>query len=147
MRPTIAVLAMLGLVACAGSGSTSSGQPSLDVPSREPSPSATASLVAASEQPSPSAADEIDSTITGTISFDDIEGGCTSLVARDGTRYELILPDGWTLDSSSNLIDPSGAVVAAIGDVVTVGGHLEPDMASICQIGPIFQAVDIQTAD
>jgi hypothetical protein len=147
MRPTIAALAVLSLVACAGPGAIASGEPSSNLPSRELSPSAAASLAPASEQPSRSAAAEMDATITGSISFDEIEGGCTSFEALDGTRYELILPDGWTLDSNSNLSDPSGEIVAGIGDTVTVGGRVANDMASICQIGPIFQAVDIHRTD
>jgi hypothetical protein len=147
MRPTIAAFVLLSLVACGGSGETASGEPSSDASGREPSPSAATSLTPASEQPSRSEAAEIDATITGTISFDEIEGGCTSFEAQDGPRYELILPDGWTLDANSNLIDPSGQVVAGIGDTVTVGGHLEDDMASICQIGPILRAVEVRSAE
>lgn len=81
--------------------------------------------------------------LTGTLGFDDIEGGCAYLESN-GTRYEVIYPDGWQLQRSPlQLISPEGDVVAGPGDQVTVRGEEAGDMASICQIGPIFRATEV----
>ena len=107
-----------------GSGSASSSSPSLELASQKPSGGA-------------------DATYSGVLGADSIEGGCSYLQAADGKRYELIPPDGWQLDKgSAQLRGPDGAVVARAGDAITVKGH-EADMVSICQIGPIIQAVEI----
>jgi hypothetical protein len=73
-----------------------------------------------------------------------VEGGCAYLEAADGTRYEVLYPDGWTLQVSPlELIGPDGAVHARAGDPVTLRGEIATDMASICQIGPIFRATEV----
>jgi hypothetical protein len=83
--------------------------------------------------------------LTGTLGFDDIEGGCAYLESN-GTRYQVIYPDGWQLHRSPlQLISPAGDVVAGPGDPVTVRGDEAGDMASICQIGPIFRATEVVT--
>jgi hypothetical protein len=77
------------------------------------------------------------------LGADSIEGGCTYLQTADGQRYEIIPPDGWALrKGAAELVAPDGRVVARAGDAVTVKGH-EADMVSICQIGPIIQAVEV----
>ena len=133
-------LVMLILAACgsaatatgtASAGSSTSAEPTSS-PSREPTSTV-----------EPSASAEIESTIVGAIGFDDIEGGCTYVQAADGTRYVVTWPDGWSFDAGLNLIDPSGEVVAGIGDEVTLGGRIAGDLASICQIGPVFEAVEV----
>jgi hypothetical protein len=43
---------------------------------------------------------------------------------------------------AAELVAPDGTVVARAGDAITVKGH-EADMVSICQIGPIIQAVEV----
>ena len=85
----------------------------------------------------------IEATVVGAIGFDDIEGGCTYVQTADGTRYEVIWPEGWSLDQELNLTDASGTVIAGVGDDVTLGGRIAADLASICQIGPIFEAVEV----
>jgi hypothetical protein len=103
-------------------------------------PRASASLTLTSEQPAPLA-----DGITGVLGADAIEGGCAYLASSDGTRYEVIYPDGWRVQLSPlQLLDPEGAVVAIGGDEVTVRGSLAGDMASICQIGPIFRAMEVE---
>lgn len=83
-------------------------------------------------------------TLTGILGADAVEGGCAYLQAADGTRYEVLYPSGWTLELSPlQLIDPDGTVHARAGGVVTVRGRLANDMASICQIGPIFEATEV----
>lgn len=102
-------------------------------------PRASASFTPSSEQPVP-----VGDAITGVLGADAIEGGCAYLASPDGTRYEVIYPDGWRVQLSPlQLLDPDGSVVAVGGDEVTVRGSLAGDMASICQIGPIFRAAEV----
>jgi len=95
--------------------------------------------------PKPSAPAQLGgSELRGTLGFDDIEGGCAYLLADDGTRYEVIYPDGWNLRRAPlELVSPEGEVVARAGDEVEVRGREAGDMASICQIGPIFRATEV----
>lgn len=80
-------------------------------------------------------------TLTGTLGILNVEGGCSYLENDKGTRYEVLFPTGWDVDKSTGeLIDPTGDVSATAGDTVTVKGEIATDMASICQIGPIFRA-------
>lgn len=66
------------------------------------------------------------------------------LQTADGTRYEVLYPDGRNLQLSPlQLIGPDGAVHARAGDLVTVRGATANDMISICQIGPIFRATEV----
>ena len=114
--------------------------PSADVTSM-PSPSSPAvSPSEGTSTPPGSVGDEL----TGALGTDSIEGGCPYLETADGTRYEVIYPDGWNVDRASGaLSDPTGAVVAGPGAVVTVRGEEASDMASICMIGPIFRASEV----
>lgn len=110
--------------------------------STEPTP--TPSFDLASEQPSlePARGDEL----TGVLGADSIEGGCGYLQTDDGTRYQVIYPTGWDLALSPlQLTSPEGEVIARGGDEVTVRGSVSTDMASICQIGPIFEASEVVT--
>jgi len=102
-----------------------------------PSPS----LELASQQPSRSPGGTGGEELTGRLGADAVEGGCGYLQAEDRTRYEVIYPDGWHLQLSPlQLMSPAGDIVARGGDAVTVRGTLAGDLASICQIGPIFRA-------
>ena len=101
-----------------------------------------ASLVPASDQPLP---DGDGSRLTGTLGADTVEGGCAYLQAPDGTRYEVLYPDGWRVEPSPlRLLDPEGTIVARGGDEITVVGQPADDVASICQIGPIFRAAEVE---
>ena len=119
LRPTLIPLAILALAltACgstSGTPASASAGPSMSArPSESSSPPAMAKHVRVCE------------------------------VGADGTRYEVIWPDGWSLDADGNLHDPSGAMVAGLGDEITVGGRVADDVASICQIGPIFEAFEV----
>lgn len=110
------------------------------------SPTPASSLSPASPQPtlleSPGAGEL---TVTGRLGFDSIEGGCPYLEANDGERYQVLWPDGWELDARGDLVNPAGDAVAGAGDEVTVRGRVADDMASICQIGPIFRASEVST--
>jgi hypothetical protein len=79
-------------------------------------------------------------TIRGTLSFDDIEGGCPFLEAPDGTKYEVIFPDGWTVDrATGRLHGPDGEDVAP-GTRIEIEASVARDRSSICQVGPIVVA-------
>ncbi|MEX1073107.1 MAG: hypothetical protein WED86_05350 [Chloroflexota bacterium] len=132
MTPRVLLL-ILALAGCAAPGGETTRSPSIA------SATAIPSKAAQNDLPAPGQ-DEL----TGVLGADSIEGGCTYLEAEDGTRYEVIYPPGWTIDRSSATVrDPTGAVVATAGDLVTVRGRTATDMASICQTGPIFQASEV----
>jgi hypothetical protein len=107
-----------------------------------------------SDRAAPSPTDEILSlapsqtgkqgTVTGIFGSDAIEGGCAYLQTADGTRYQVLYPDGWTLERGPfRLIGPDGKVAADGGETITVRGSVADDMASTCQIGPIFRATEV----
>jgi hypothetical protein len=124
LLPTLALVLVLGLAACASQGDST--------PSSEPT--GTPGLVPGL-------------TITGVLSADSVEGGCIFLEAEDGERYELIWPDGWRVNNSLELLDADGEVVADGSDVITVRGQLAEEMGSICQIGQIVEVIDVSVAD
>ena len=143
MRAFVALACALAVAACAAPAGNPTQTPTLEqsaVESSEPTP--TPSLDLASPQPSrqPIGGDEL----TGVLGSDSIEGGCGYLQVPSGTRYQVIYPDGWDLELSPlQLTSPEGEVVARGGDQVTVRGSEASDMASICQIGPIFRASEV----
>jgi len=121
--PGLAVLLVLAACVPAATDATPSATPLV---TGTPTPTPAPSLVVASEQPDASGTPLLGTArITGVLGADSIEGGCGYLLAADGTRYQR---------------DPDGTVVATGGDEVTVSGKIATDMASICQIGPIFRA-------
>ena len=134
-RRTVALLSLsvvLLMVGCSDGGGASSG-------SSGPSPTPSLELASPTKQPAGGG----EGTYSGVLGADSIEGGCTYLQIADGQRYEIIPPDGWQLNKgAAEFVAPDGTVVARAGDAVTVRGH-EADMVSICQIGPIIQALDI----
>jgi hypothetical protein len=85
-----------------------------------------------------------DTSVTGLLGFDDIEGGCSFLETGAGTRYEVTYPDGWTLDRMRAELRGPGGQLARAGDSVTVHGAVATDRSSICQIGPILVATDVE---
>lgn len=104
-----------------------------------PEPRPSTSFTLSSKQPVP-----VGDSVTGVLGADAVEGGCAYLASPDGTRYEVIYPDGWRVQLSPlQLLDPDGTLVATGGEEVTVQGSLAGDMASICQIGPIFRATEV----
>ncbi len=145
-RRIIAPLTILLVVAaCAGAG-TGGESPSTLATSSPPASEPVPSLVPASDQPSPMGTPaQGGQRLSGTLGADSIEGGCGYLQTPDGTRYQVSYPDGWELSISPlELRDPDGNVFAGPGDEVTVTGEVATDMASICQIGPIFRAVSVE---
>jgi hypothetical protein len=134
IRP-LATLLVLVLAACTAPGADPTAT---DRSTPSPSPELETVEPSGDESPRPG-----EMTITGHLGFEDIEGGCPYLQADDGTRYQVMWPDGWHLDGQGRLIDPSGETVARGNDEVTVRGQVAEDMASICQIGPIFRAREV----
>ena len=129
----VLVFGVLLLSGCAAGG----GQPTR--PSDVPTPSPSDEIVS----PAPSPADKGE-TISGVFGSDAIEGGCAFLQAADGTRYQVLYPAGWTLERGPfRLIGPDGKVAASGGETVTVRGSVANDMASTCQIGPMFRATEV----
>lgn len=125
-----AVWLVLLLSACAAAGGDGTSSP----------PPNGSSLRPATRQPTIGAGE----SITGVLGADSIEGGCPYLEAANGTRYQVMYPKGWKVDrSSAALSNPDGEVVARAGARVTVRGEIADDMASTCQIGPIFRATDV----
>ncbi len=83
--------------------------------------------------------------VKGRLGFDAIEGGCAYLEADDGTRYEVLYPDGWAIDLAAAALTGPGGRRYAAGDEVTVRGAIATDRSSICQLGPIFAASEVVT--
>jgi hypothetical protein len=146
MRSLVTILVAIGLAACGGDGASVAPTPSADEtasPSAQPSEASPSPDPTGSEAPSV----EAEATITGVLSGDDIEGGCVFLATEDGS-YEVIWPDGWTVNAQTlELTDPSGEVVATGGDMITVHGRIATEMASICQVGQILEAVAVEVPE
>jgi hypothetical protein len=138
VRGAINVLPVLALVisACMGEGDTEgSGDEEFTLPPRSHPSTSPGKAVGAGER-----------TITGVLAFDDIEGGCAFVQAADGSRYEVIYPDGWTLDRSSGELGADDGRVARVGDAITIRGSTAAGRSSICQIGPIIVASEVSLA-
>ena len=81
--------------------------------------------------------------LSGRLGFDSVEGGCAYLETDDGTRYEVLYPDGWHVDlAGAALLGPNGQRVAA-GELLGVRGSIATDRSSICQLGPIFEVIEV----
>ena len=150
MRIVLSLTLVAVLAACAstGSGPTASLRPTDSAtPEATPSmdPTFRESLRPATAKPDPVGGGV---ELVGVLGADSIEGGCTYLEADDGTRYQVIYPDGWQVQASPlQLANPAGEVVATGGDTITVRGQRADDMVSICQIGPMFLASEVVTID
>lgn len=122
----------------------------------ETSPATTPDVTAPAETASPTPQETIEVTpetppgdreeLTGTLGMDSIEGGCAYLEVENGTRYEIMWPEGWSVDGGGTLFNPEGQAVAGPGDEVTVRGAQADGFASICQIGPIFAASEVSAS-
>lgn len=138
-----AVVAML-LAACssAAAPSTPSASPAA-TPSVSPSAAASEALPSAALTPEsrPPAKGE---PLSGRLGFTEIEGGCSYVETADGTRYQVLYPQDFAIDpSNGDLTGPDGAVVVPLGGELQLRGAVDPEMVSICQIGPIFRASEV----
>lgn len=69
-------------------------------------------------------------TLTGTVERSEVEGGCTVLRVGDQT-YQLMGGD---------------QAVLRVGNRVTVEGRVNPNVATICQVGPVFEVSSARPA-
>jgi hypothetical protein len=125
--------AVVAIAACASGGSSSPEHDEFTLPSGSSD----------GVRPSPAAGLR---SVTGVLSFDDIEGGCAFLQTATGTRFEVIYPDGWQLDRSAAVLRGPAGERAHAGETLTVRGAIATDRSSICQIGPIFRATSVEIA-
>jgi hypothetical protein len=129
-RAVLILAVATSVVAGCAAGESSSIAPSA-------APSAQESLVMPSLPPKGQLA------LTGTLGYDDIEGGCPYLDTGDGTRYQVMYPDGWQVDRGSGVLSGPEGQRVELGAQLTVRGEVMTDMVSTCQIGPIFQATEV----
>ena len=145
---SLTLVAVLASCASTGSGPTDSPDPTDSAtpeatPTMEPIPRE--SLRPATPKPDPVGGGV---ELVGILGADSIEGGCTYLEADDGTRYQVIYPEGWEVKATPlELANPAGEVVATGGETITVRGQRADDMVSICQIGPMFMANEVVTIE
>jgi hypothetical protein len=82
-------------------------------------------------------------TIVGTFGGSaELEGGCFWVDADPG-RYEVVWPDGYTVETDPVRLLRDGDVVAEAGDTVVVHGAVDTDAMSVCQIGPVLRATGV----
>lgn len=82
--------------------------------------------------------------LSGTLGGDaQLEGGCAWLDAG-GTRWQVAYPDGYTVTFDPLRLTGPGGEVAAEGDTVTVTGAPAEGVATICQVGPVWQATAVR---
>ena len=85
-------------------------------------------------------------SVTGVLGFSAIEGGCAFIDDGAGTRYEVVYPEGWTLDRRRAELRAEDGRVVRVGGTLTIRGAIATDRVSICQIGPIFVATAVEPA-
>lgn len=135
---TIAVACLFAAVALVGCGEDTP-VPVADDPAG-PTTSTPAPTRQASVTTTAAATTELRGTFGGNPG---LEGGCAWLERPEG-RYEVVWPEGYRVELTPlRLIGPSGAVVAVAGQPVTVRGRRAADRASICMVGPIFEATEV----
>jgi hypothetical protein len=143
-------IALMSVSGCASAGDRpSSGDPSsADEPSSTREPSATDAdeftLPSGSGPNAKSISPGGPTALTGALTFDDIEGGCSYLQVADGTKFEVIYPEGWMLDRAGAVLRGPAGQLARAGAAVSVTGSLAGGRSSICQVGPIFEATAVE---
>lgn len=118
------MLLVVLLVGCAGQGGGTAGDGTQETTSAPP----------------PRTAEE---SITGTLGGNAaLEDGC-AWVDDGATRWEVQWPDGYEVTFDPlELHGPNGRV-ASTGDAVTVIGQESADVATACQIGPVWAATRV----
>ncbi len=150
MRSLLPVILLGLLVTACQAGESQPSASATPSSERTSDPTAASASNGAPETPAPSSGDPSGDgvEVSGVFSRDSIEGGCAFLEAGDGTRYEVLWPEGWTLlRNPFRLQDPGGDIVASGGETITVRGQEANDMGSICMVGPIFRASEVVTID
>ncbi|HSK97454.1 MAG TPA: hypothetical protein VK891_12620 [Euzebyales bacterium] len=119
-----------------------------------PLPSASASEVTphtpAASEPAPSEAPPSapdGTSLTGVLGGDaQLEGGCVWLETDEG-RVEPLWPTGYTATTDpGRLLDPPGEQVAEEGDRITITGGPAQDVATICQVGEVWNVTEVTVA-
>ena len=97
--------------------------------------------------PTPDGDEEAVMDLSGTFTGDPrLEGGCAWVEGPDGDRYEVVWPQGFEVRwDPLELRGPDGDLVAADGDEVRVLGRIADDLASICMVGPILEADEVES--
>ncbi|WP_211589006.1 hypothetical protein [Allorhizocola rhizosphaerae] len=118
---------------CAGAGDPSvpPSAPTSSAPEGTMTPSPTAfpgSSPTPDKTPAPGK-DEV--TLTGTVEFVDLEGGCRVLRAEGNKTYEIKGGDPGILKAGAR---------------VTVRGKIRTDLMTICQMGPVLEVISSQPA-
>lgn len=74
-----------------------------------------------------------------------LEGGCAWLdPIAGGERVEPQWPQGYRVEFEPvRLVGPDGQVIAEEGESVRVNGEIADDVASICQVGPVFEVTEV----
>lgn len=142
LRPTVAllgtVLAAVLLAGCnvapdgAGALPSDSASPGGTMPPSDPSPPSPSPSGPVlppnpSSKPPPAGGQ---TTLTGMVEMSEVEGGCK--VLRVGTTtYELMGGD-------EQVLSP--------GNRVVVEGKVNPNVATICQVGPVFEVTSARRA-
>jgi predicted small lipoprotein YifL len=87
-------------------------------------------------------------SVTGVLGGDEqLEGGCVWLDTDQG-RIEPLWPAGFTVTTEPvTLLDPQGETLAREGDSVTIIGEPAGDVATICQVGELWNVSDVAVSD
>jgi hypothetical protein len=144
-RWTVLVLTLIGALAgCA----LDPGQPPAPQPVESPSASDAAPSAPATGDPAASEGAPAGSRLTGVLGGDaELEGGCVWLDTDQG-RIEPQWPEGYsTTTDPVALLDPDGEPIAQEGDRVTVTGSPAPDLATICQVGEVWNLTRVTVTD
>lgn len=90
------------------------------------------------------AAGGTDADLVGELGGDaQLEGGCAWIAVEDG-RVEPAWPEGYQVEFGPlRLVDRHGETVAEEGDRLHLNGRMDPEVMTICQIGPVFVVQEI----
>jgi hypothetical protein len=84
-----------------------------------------------------------EAVVTGMLAFDAIEGGCAYLETASGERYQVIYPTGWRIDGGTGHLRGPHGEDARPGSQVSVKGAVVTNIASTCQVGRMFRAIEV----
>jgi hypothetical protein len=59
-------------------------------------------------------------------------------------RYELRLPDGYTVDTEELTITTPGGDELSTGTQVQAAGSVQPDLVTVCQVGPVVDVTSLE---
>jgi hypothetical protein len=83
--------------------------------------------------------EKVEITVTGTLAGERTQvRECVWLIDRAGTKFDLVLPTGWSVAYGPvRLTDPNGKIFAEVGDILRVSG---PTVIgeTMCASGPPF---------